>query len=151
DLATFESALRTDGTTNTMHRLVRRWELTNTRYLLGPAGFLDVLNERLDPAQHRFRILARFSVMPKPGVSHANLLEELTAAPNTNGEYGLFEFTGALPRALLYSSWQVSTNDQDTLQTLAATTFDPARTVLVSTPVSSPSAGGGTNLNRGGV
>jgi len=44
----------------------RRWQLTNTRYLLGPAGFLDGLNEQLDPLQHRFRIVQRFDVLPKP-------------------------------------------------------------------------------------
>ena len=34
---------------DTYYLMARRWQLTNTRYLLGPAGFLDVLNEQLDP------------------------------------------------------------------------------------------------------
>jgi hypothetical protein len=46
----------------------------------------------------------------------------------------LFEFTGALPRAKLYSNWQVSTNDTANLKTLADANFDPAKTVLISTP-----------------
>jgi len=40
-----------------------------------------------------------------------------------------------LPRARLYSNWQVSTNDDATLKTLVSTNFDPWQTVLVSTPL----------------
>jgi hypothetical protein len=58
----------------------------------------------------------------------------VTAFPNTDGSYALFDFTGALPRAKLYSNWQVNTNDQAVLKTLADLDFDPAKTVLVSTP-----------------
>ena len=61
-------------------------------------------------------------------------LEELTAVPADTGRYALFEFTGALPRAKLYSNWQVSTNDDANLKTLADLNFDPFKTVLVSTP-----------------
>ncbi|HSY10492.1 MAG TPA: hypothetical protein VK840_06210, partial [Candidatus Dormibacteraeota bacterium] len=129
---------------------VRRWELTNTRYLLGPAGFLDTLNQQLDPVQQRFRIVKRFDVMPKPGIEQVKKLEELTAFPNDSGGCALFEFTGALPRAGLYAGWQVSTNDDDTLQTLAAANFDPAKIVLVSTNLPSPPAGT-TNENSGTV
>ena len=68
DYVAFESALFFDGTTNTLHRLTRHWQLTNTRYLLGAAGFLDVLNQQIDPVQHRFRIAARFDLAPKPGI-----------------------------------------------------------------------------------
>ena len=35
DYVAFEKALFFDGTTNTLHHLTRRWQLTNTRYLLG--------------------------------------------------------------------------------------------------------------------
>jgi hypothetical protein len=116
--------------------LVRRhWELTNTRYLLGPAGLVDLLNEQFDSAQHRFHIKQKFAIALKPGVAEFHQqLEELTAYPNDNGNYALFEFTGALPRAKLYSNWQVNTNDQAVLKTLADLNFDPAKTVLVSTP-----------------
>jgi hypothetical protein len=119
--------------------------LTNTRYLLGPAPLLDLYNGQFDAEQHRFRVVQRFSVLPKPGVavpdgispeqfSNYLPLEKLTAFPNADGPYALFEFTGALPRAKLYSNWQVSTNDTANLQTLADPNFDPAKTVLISTP-----------------
>ncbi len=145
DLDAFESAsrigIKQDNAgqwmldVGTFPRVTRLWQLTNTRYLLGPAGLLDLLNEQIDPTQHRFRIVQRFDVVPKPGIEQATQLTELTAVPGDNGTYALIEFTGALPRAKLYSHWQVSTNDQATLQTLTNADFDPQQTVLVSTPL----------------
>jgi len=132
--------------------LVRRhWELTNTRYLLGPAGLVDFLNGQFDSAQHRFRVVQRFAIVLKPGVEQFHQrLEELTAAPNPTGDYALFEFTGALPRVKLYSNWQVNTNDQANLKTLADLNFDPAKTVLISTPQKNLPAVA-TNENSGSV
>jgi hypothetical protein len=112
----------------------RRWQLTNTRYLLGPAGFVEVLNQQLDPGQNRFRIVQRFDLTPKPGVLQPSLLSDFTALPSTDGDLALFEFTGALPRLKLYSNWQVNTNDDAVLQTLADLNFDPTKSVLVDTP-----------------
>jgi hypothetical protein len=91
-----------------------------TRYLLGPAKLLDSLNEGLDPVQRRFRIARAFNVVPaREGARSASVsvlgasrevdLSGLTAVLDTNGPYAVFEFTGALPRARLYSHWQVST------------------------------------------
>lgn len=111
----------------------RRWALTDTRYLLGPAGLLDLYNQQMDPVQKSFRIAKRFDILPKPGITQASQLEELTAGANDNGPYALFEFTGALPRVKLYSNWQVNTNTQAVLKTLSDLNFDPAKTVLVST------------------
>ena len=134
----------------TFPQLTRFWELSNTRYLLGPAGFLELFNSQFDPGQHRFRIIQAFEVVPKPGIERATQLEELTAQANANGPYALFEFTGALPRAKLYSNWQVSTNDPENLKTLADVNFDPHKMVLVSTPAKDL-AGVATNENSGTV
>ena len=161
DLELYESLLLPTSE-DRAYLLARHWQLTNTRYLLGPAGYLDVLNEQLDPAQRRFRILQPFTIVPKPGVAQPTSLSELAAAPDTNGPYALFEFAGALPRAKLYSHWQIGTNsnaalkqwlagiqpylpdetygtltnlnvvDQATLKTLTATNFDPWQTVLLA-------------------
>jgi len=147
----FEQALFFDGTTNTLHRLTRRWQLTNTRYLLGAAGFLDVLNQQVDPVQRRFQFAARFEIEPKPGIVNPTALSELTAVINPDGKYALFDFTGALPRAKLYASWQVSTNDQATLTNLASVEFDPAQTVLVADPLPAPAPENLTNQNAGTV
>lgn len=119
----------------TFPRVSRLWELTSTRYLLGPVSLLDLYNQQFDPEQQRFRILQRFDVVPKPGIERPTRLEELTAVINPNGVYALFEFTGALPRVKLYSHWQVSTNDVATLKLLGDKNFDPQQTVLVATPL----------------
>jgi hypothetical protein len=151
NLAAYQTALSPQGTPDTAYRVARHWALTNTRYLLGPTAFLDVLNQQLDPEQHRFRIVQRFSVVPKPGIENPTQYSELTAVPAENGDCAIFEFSGALPRAKLYSQWQVSTNDDATLQTLASVNFDAGETVLVSTHLPTPSAANATNTNPGTV
>jgi hypothetical protein len=134
DLKTYVEALSPHGTQESAPLFARRWQLANTRYILGPAGYLDVMNQQLDPVQHRFRIIQRFEIAPKPGILNPQRLEELTAVTTDNGRYALFDFTGALPRAKLYGNWQVNTNDTANLKTLADLNFDPANTVLISTP-----------------
>ena len=78
DLALFEGTLQFRGTPDTLPLVARRWQLTNTRYLLGAAGMLDVLNQWLDPDQHRFpnchafrhRVQARHCPTHAPGRTH---------------------------------------------------------------------------------
>jgi len=147
DLLTFESALQPARLADAPHYLPRRWQLTNTRYLLGAAGYLDFLNQQLDPERQRFRVVMRFDFAPKPEITRPTKLEELTAVPRTNGTFALFEFTGALPRVGLYAQWQVQTNDAAALSTLVARDFDPAQTVLVARPIRPP-AGGATNAGQ---
>jgi hypothetical protein len=150
DLKAYLEALAPRGTAESAPLLTRHWQLTNTRYLLGAAGFLDVMNQQLDPVQHRFRIEKRFDIVAKPGITRPTELEELTAVANDNGPYALFEFTGALPRAKLYASWRVNTNDPAVLNTLTDLSFDPAKTVLISTPEKNLAAVA-TNENSGSV
>jgi hypothetical protein len=140
DLAAFEGTFRFDYTPKTLPLVTRRWELTNTRYLLAAAGFLDFLNQQLDPVQHRFQIVMRFNIVPKPGLTQASYPDELTAVLDPNGECALFEFTGALPRAKLYTQWQTSTNDQQTLERLASPQFNPQEKVLVAEVLPASSA-----------
>ncbi|HZL41742.1 MAG TPA: hypothetical protein VFD66_00510, partial [Verrucomicrobiae bacterium] len=178
DLAAFESALQFRGNPDSIHLLPRRWTLTNTRYLLGPAGYLNELNSQLDPVLRRFRIACQFEVVPKPGVTNLTRLEELTAEPSPKGSYALFEFTGVLPRVKLYSHWefaqndasavnqlrskplaghdseflqQLGTNDFLTLKRLASPSFDPAQTVLVGSPVPVPANEAKATANPGSV
>jgi hypothetical protein len=72
---------------------------------------LEALNRAFDPALGRFRVLARFELAPKPGVMNAARLQDFTATLATNGTFALFEFTGALPRAKLYSGWETFADD----------------------------------------
>ena len=50
DLAAFEKALTPRDATNSLRVTIRAWQLTNTRYLLGAAGFCLSLNRQSDPA-----------------------------------------------------------------------------------------------------
>jgi hypothetical protein len=134
DLMAFEQTFQPVNA-STMGRMARRWQLTNTRYLLGAASLLDTLNHQLDPVQKRFRIAHTFDLAPAPGISHATRLEDLTAVFSPDGPYAIFEFTGALPRARLYSHWLVNTNDPTVLAQLSDPVFDPERTVLVSSEI----------------
>lgn len=151
DYAAFESAIAVHSS-ETLPLLTRKWELTNTRYILAMAAFADFFNRQFDPGKQRFRIAEGFTVEPKPGILRPSKLEDLTAVLTspTNGPYAIIEFTGALPRAKLYSNWQVSTNDDATLKQLADLSFDPAQTVLVADPIPA-SSGDLTNENPGTV
>ena len=121
DKAAFRKAL--------MPNFARLWQLTNTRFLFGMAGpFVDALNQQLDPGQRRFRMHTPFTVTQTP-----NKLS-FGAETNDAGPFALIEFTGALPRAKLYSSWQVNANDQEVLQQLARAEFDPEKSVIISGP-----------------
>jgi hypothetical protein len=175
DLEAYDLALTPTGE-NTYYLVARRWQLTNTRYLLGPAGFLDQLNEQLDPAQHRFRIVQRFNVVPKPGIEQPTELEQLTAVPDDNGEYALFDFAGALPRAKLYTDWQTNsagdfknfttnglseidtkifddagTNGFLTLKKLTSPSFNPEQTVLLDAPLPEANPSPAANQDSGKV
>ena len=112
---------------------VRYWELCNVRYLLGFTNQLQMLNGQMDPVQHRFRIHTTFDIVPKPGVTSIRRMEDIQQfVAKPDGQLALFEFTGALPRVKLYSHWQISTNDHETLTNLASPAFDPAQSVLVA-------------------
>jgi hypothetical protein len=137
DMQTYlEAIMPHDNSPQSLPKLARRWELSNTRYLLGAAGFVDVLNQDLDPVKHRFRLAKRFDLTTKPGITQSRVgLEDLTAVPGDDGELAVIEFTGALPRARLYGNWQVNTNDTENLKQLGdVVNFDPWQTVLISTP-----------------
>ena len=145
DLAAFQGAMARAGVPG----LLRRWELTSTRYLVGPAGFVEELNRQLDPQLKRFSNALRFDIEPKPGIT-ARKLEELTAVVATNGPYAVIEFAGALPKAGLYSHWITQTNDAQALETLVSPGFNPAQTVLVATN-QPPAPAGATNESPGTV
>ncbi len=121
----------------------RLWELSNTRYLLGMKGFIDSLNRGIDPVQKRFRIRTAFDIVPRDSQkSQISEVEDLTTVIRPEGQFAVFEFMGALPRAKLFSHWQNSGDEQATLQKLVAPSFNPAETVLVDVALPAPK---GTN------
>lgn len=132
DMVAFDHALTTENAAEKGRFALRRWELTNTRYLLGAAESEDAINRQLDPQQHRLRIVQRFSLIARPGVVRVTRLDEITAELDPNGQYALYEFAGALPRAKFYSHWEVQTNDATVLKQLASMAFEPSRSVIVN-------------------
>jgi hypothetical protein len=111
---------------------VQMWQLTNTRYLVGLVDSLSYWNQVIGQTNQQIRILERFDVVPKPGPTNTGGLDYWTAVPSDNGPFALFDYTGALPRAMLFSNWQVQTNDQAELAQLFRPDFDPHECVLVS-------------------
>jgi hypothetical protein len=106
------------------NKLQRYWQLTNTRYFLGPAGMADRVNADFDPEQKRFRQVLAFTLKAAGNYP--------TVETNTTGPFALFEFGGALPRAKLYGRWE-SLADEAALARLADSKFDPTASVLVAT------------------
>ncbi len=145
DLA-YMTAFRPVGGTN-LFPCGRLWELTSSRYVMGMSGFLRELNTLVDPGKQRFRALQGFDLMPKPGVTTPRSVADFSVVPETNGMFALFEYSGALPRAKLFSEWKVVTDDAEALRRLADRDFDPWQTVLVAEP---PEAAPGTNAAPAG-
>jgi hypothetical protein len=159
DYDVFESTFRFYFNTNTLHNVTRRWELSNTRYIAGAAPLVNLLNQGFDSGKQRFKSVMQF-----------DFYQDRQGGPilirtNENGRYAIIEFTGALPRAKLYTDWQavsydptrvkewtdsfrkifppnyplpldsLGTNDLATLELLARASFDPTKSVLLAEPV----------------
>ena len=120
-------------------KMIRTWELTSTRYFFGTANIREILNQQFDPGKNRFRVHTLFDM------GQERIDGPIMVQTNNAGPFALYEFTGALPRASLYSDWQVITNEDETLQRLASPEFDPHRSVLVADETPAPAATGGTN------
>jgi len=112
----------------------RLWQLTNTRRVLGMKGFLEVMNQQLDPANHSFRVEAPFDFGPRPSASTAGgtRVEDITAGIRPDGQFAIFQFGAALPRTKLFSQWEVVTNDTAALQRLADPAFNPQNAVVLA-------------------
>jgi hypothetical protein len=129
--------------------LIRLWELTNTKYILGlGGGFAEAMGPQIDGGRNRFKLRAGFNIIPKKPGTQPVSLEDYTVEMTTNGGWGIVEFTGALPRAKLYSQWLVTTNETETISLLTNTVFDPHQTVIVANPIPSPRP---TGTNTGGT
>jgi len=123
--------------------------LSATRYLVGPAPFLDFINQRFDTVPNRFRIIQKFDLATRPGIDGAVQIpiSQLQAVPTHSADspYALFEFMGALPRASLFSNWEVVTNDQAALAQMVSPSFDPTKLILLPNPLPVTAKPTGTN------
>jgi hypothetical protein len=96
-------------------------------------GFLNQLNQQVDPTNQSFRVHTAFDFEPRPSSAGggATRLEDITAGVHTNGQFAVFEFGAALPRAKLFSRWQAA-DDNTALAQLADPAFDPQQTVVIA-------------------
>ena len=140
DHEAFERRYTITGDTTTHYLAGRRWELTNTRWILGGTNDVAFFNQQFDAGKGRFTVATNFVIDIRPDTKNrdAHSFENYTTQLNSNGPYSLIRFDGALPRAKLYSHWQVQTNDAAALETLAKREFDPHATVLVHSPIDPP-------------
>ena len=119
--------------------VTRLWELSNTRYQLGISSGIDAFNDLFDPVQKRFRVKLPYTLGLKPGqpppspsLPVADAVQLITAMPSEKGPLAVLEFTGALPRAKIYTRWETVTNDTAMLDRLRSPAFDPARSVVLA-------------------
>jgi hypothetical protein len=124
------------------NKLQRYWQLTNTRYFLGPAGMADRVNADFDPEQKRFRQVQAFTL--KPAGSYP------TVETNGTGPFALFGFGGALPRARLYGRWETLA-DEPALARLADAKFDPTASVLLADSTTVAAAAADAKAEAGAV
>ena len=165
DLVNFNDALRVQFKTNdhggllldqyghpsldeaTMYRIGRLWQLTATRYLVGPAPLINLMNPQFDSVPDRFRIIQPFDLGPRDGIDPYQITQysQIAAAPTNspNAMYALFEDTAAFPRATLFSNWEIVTNDDAALARMAERSFDPTKAILLTKPL--PVQPSGTN------
>jgi hypothetical protein len=150
DFSEFTAAINDTTASGPWFHLARAWQLTATRYVLAPADFADVLRQQAYVARLPLQMMTRFSLLAKPGIINARRPDQVTAVIAPDGPFALFDSTAALPRAKLFSRWQVNTNDADVLAKMFDPAFDPAQGVFVAggVPVC---AGDGTNESSGSV
>ena len=140
DIDAYENAFNVPNPADYLRVGLRAWQLGNTRYLIGDAADAQNVNRQLDPAHPALRIAERFRLEPRPGVTEVREEADLTAVPDANGPFAVMELTGALPRAKLYSKWQVAPSNEAVVSHLADAAFDPQQTVFVAgeVPASPP-------------
>ncbi|HTV42723.1 MAG TPA: hypothetical protein VMF08_19320 [Candidatus Sulfotelmatobacter sp.] len=143
DFSAFTKAINSRDSPQPLFHFIRACQLINTRYIVGPVDFLNLWNGQAPDTP--LELLTRFSIQLKPGISKATSLDEVTAVPYDYGDFALFEFPSALPRAKLYSSWQVNTNDTDVLKQMFSPEFNPQKSVFVAGNVPTGSQTNATN------
>jgi hypothetical protein len=126
-----ERTFQFNGTEPSARVQARHWELTSTRYIFGLSAYEPALNSI---APGKLKVHSRYTLVPKQGVT-PRLLEDYTVQPKEDGPITLFEHVKPLPRAKLFTQWQLNTNTQETLAKLADASFDPHATVLLSEPL----------------
>ncbi|MDB6055203.1 MAG: hypothetical protein JWN25_2726, partial [Verrucomicrobiales bacterium] len=106
------------GVTN-FTQYCRLLQLTSTRWVVAPSTALN--------GAPSFKPALKFDLAN----GENGTIITITNGP---GNLALFDFTEALPRARIYSSWICETNDASILHTLGSPQFDPSKQVVVRLP-----------------
>src|SRR5579884_3374571 len=102
------------------NNLLRFFQFSNTRYLLG----MTEMFKQVDPQGKTFKIIKTFDMVPKVSDPDPQHPADWHAELKPDGHLAVIEYLDALPRAKLYSNWEIKTNDIATLQTIAPPSFD---------------------------
>lgn len=136
---------------NDPHPFFRLLELTCTKYLIGPSGgMVDGVNSTFNMGSNGFQVVRSYNYVPKVA-NPSSYPVDYKAEFQTNGLLNVIEFKGALPRAGLYSQWQIVTNDDATLAMLPTREFDPHQTVLVASQIPAAPSSGTNGSNSAGT
>jgi hypothetical protein len=150
DFAAWTATLNNTNFPGTWFHLTRAWALTDVGYLVAPPGLADYLNRQTFFAAPPLKLVTNFKLEAKPGITFTRRPDQVTAVPDSNGPYGLYQFTAAVGRARLYSHWEVETNGTNALNRLMSVQFDPLQNVIVDDNVA-PSPTNATDLAAGSV
>jgi hypothetical protein len=143
DLAAFQKEFNKESGPAALPRFARAYQLTNTRYLIAPVGFGNFWNNMLP--QNPVQVVTRFNVVPKPGIISASKIDQITVATDPVGIYAVYKIPSVLPRAKLYTRWQINPNGTNTLTEMFSTNFDPQASVMVAGDVPESSSTNAAN------
>jgi hypothetical protein len=130
DFSAFTKAVNTPLVSRPLLHFSRACQLTDTSYILGPTDFINVWNRQLP--NNPLQLMSRFNLQLKPGITTATNLDQITAVPDDYGNFAVFTFPSALPRAKLYTRWEVNGNDTNVLDQLFNPDFNPQNSVFVA-------------------
>jgi hypothetical protein len=134
----FYSGILARGQTNPAV-LVRMWELSNTKYLMGDKAYITYLAEQLAPG--RIKLVTAFDMAPKPGVTgNITSLDQVQWVLADSGRFGVFSIDSALPRGKLLTKWEKVTDDAQALARVLSPEFNPSELVLVNGEIASTPA-----------
>ena len=132
DLAAYQKQYDPTQTTNSLIPILRAWQLTNTRYMLGPSELETVWEDNSNLFQHPLKPLIQFDIVPKANAPYqTHDPGDFTVSISANGLFSLFEMGNMLPRACVYSHWENDTQDKSVLDKLFNPTFNPETEVIV--------------------
>lgn len=110
---------------NLATNMIRQWQLSSTRYILGLKGYASALNEVFG-GRECFKENESFTMVT------AEPPRSVLTKTNEDGPFAIMEYLEAVPRLALFNNWQIVDGDEKVLATLNYAQFNPLQTVLIS-------------------